>query len=646
VPVADAADLDSSSVGLNQIALGLTVLTATGIVAELTRRRRRQQQRRLPGNRLAMPDAEARTVERTLRAHQDPITIATLTQALAAVAARCRATGRDLPLVRAVTLSPEVLDLHTDDPGDPIEPFTPAGPGIWRLNRDTAINQVTDHEQTNPYPALVTIGATGDSVVLLNLEAAGTLTVTGDQLAASDALRALAVELATSALATATTLVLSPEFSDLAAVSDTGRVQGCNDDAIALRVDKVASAVSEILEDAGIADVNVARSRGVAPDTWTPRIFLTPIPTGAKPWSGVAIITAAPGGPGWDLRVDADGTGILDPLGLVIRTQRITAEDFHSVVGLLTLAADPEPSPADVVVSEASPRPQPIAKQSAPTMPSYALNARRDAVTTALPAPPTSERQGNEAGSVLTEGPRVCVLGRVEVQNTRPGHAHQRKSRAAELVVYLTLHPGASAHEIDEAMWPGRRVTHETRNTFVSRTRSWLGTAPDSTPHLPLVAEAGDYRVGPSVTCDWHDFLRLAHEGLTAGPEGAETLELALQLVKGRPFLGIDPTGYIWAESDAQEMVSSIVDIAHELCVIRLDQHDTRAVLKAAARGLLADPASELLYGHAIRAAALEGETDVIDRLVARLRVQTDAIDPDVGLSDEIIELLSSLSSS
>ncbi len=82
-----------------------------------------------------------------------------------------------------------------------------------------------------------------------------------------------------------------------------------------------------------------------------------------------------------------------------------------------------------------------------------------------------------------------------------------------------------------------------------------------------------------------------------------------------------------------------------KLCVIRLDQHDTRGALKAAARGLLADPASELLYGHVIRAAALEGQTDVVDRLVGRLRAQTEAIDPDAGLSDEIIELLSTLSS-
>ena len=646
VPVTDAADLDSYNVGLNQIALGLTVLTATGIVAELTRRRRRQQQRRRPGNRLPMPDAQAHTVERTLRAHQDPITIATLTQVLAALAAGCRASGRDLPRVQAVTLSPEVLDLHTDDPGDPVQPFMPAGPGIWRLNRDTAIDSAADAEQLNPYPALVTIGTAGDSVVLLNLEAAGTLTVTGDQVTATDALRALAVELATSALATATTLVLSPEFTDLAAVSDTGRVQGCDlDDAIAPRVDTVTSAVSEILDDAGVADVNVARSRGLAPDTWTPHIFIAPVRTRAQPWSGVAIITATPGGPGWDLRVDNDGTGILDPLGLVIRTQRITAEDFDSVVGLLTLATDPEPGRTDVVVSEVSSQPQPVAMPSAPRMPSYALNAHREAVPTALPPPPTSERQGNEVDSVVTEGPRVCVLGRVEVQNTQPGHTHQRKSRAAELVVYLTLHPGASAPEIDEAMWPGRRVTLETRNTFVSRARSWLGTAPNSAPYLPFVAEAGDYRVDAGVSCDWHDFLRLANEGLAAGHDGAETLERALQLVRGRPFLGIDPTTYIWAESDAQEMISSIVDIAHELCVIRLDQHDTRGALKAAARGLLADPASELLYGHAIRAASLEGQTDVIDRLVGRLRAQTEAIDPDVGLSDEIIELLSTLSS-
>jgi nucleoid-associated protein YgaU len=647
VPAARAADLDSASVGLNQIALGLTVLTAAGIVAELTRRRRRQQQRRRPGNRLPMPDAAASTIERTLRAHQDPLTIATLTQAFAALAATCRARGRELPRVQAITLSADVLELHTDDPGDPVEPFTLAGSGVWRLNRDIAINADADPGQPNPYPALVTIGTAGDSVVLLNLEAAGTLTVTGDQGAASDVLRALAVELATSALATATTLVLPAEFGDLAAVSDTGRVQGTDrDDATGPRVDAVVSAVSEILLDAGVTDVNVARSRGLAPDTWTPHLFITPVRTGAQPWSGVAVLTATPSGPGWDLRVDADGTGILDPLGLVVRTQRITAEDFDSVVGLLTLATDPEPGVADGEESQVSPQLPPAAVPSAPRLPSYALYAHRDTVSTALPSAPISEQQANASGSVGTEGPRVCVLGRVEVRDTQQRHAHQRKSRAEELVVYLALHPGASAHEIDEAMWPGRRVTVETRNTFVSRARSWLGSAPDNAPYLPFVAEAGDYRVSDAVSCDWHDFLRLAHEGLATGHDGADALERALQLVRGRPFLGIDPTAYIWAESDAQEMTSSIVDIAHELCVIRLDQHDTRAALKAAARGLLADPASELLYGHAIRAAALEGQTDVIDRLVGRLRAQTEAIDPDAGLSDEIIELLSTLSRS
>ncbi len=56
-----------------------------------------------------MPDPQTRIVEQTLRAHQDPITVATLTQALAALAATCQASGRDLPRVQAVTLAPEVL---------------------------------------------------------------------------------------------------------------------------------------------------------------------------------------------------------------------------------------------------------------------------------------------------------------------------------------------------------------------------------------------------------------------------------------------------------------------------------------------------------------------------------------------------------
>ena len=104
--------------------------------------------------------------------------------------------------------------------------------------------------------------------------------------------------------------------------------------------------------------------------------------------------------------------------------------------------------------------------------------------------------------------------------------------------------------------------------------------------------------------------------------------------------MGVDPATYTWAERDTQEMISAIVDVAHELATISLALRDADSAHDAAARGLLADPASEQLHRDAINAAALRGDVDEVDRLAARLRAQIRAIDPDGGLSDETIELL------
>jgi two-component SAPR family response regulator len=244
----------------------------------------------------------------------------------------------------------------------------------------------------------------------------------------------------------------------------------------------------------------------------------------------------------------------------------------------------------------------------------------------------------------VNKAPRVNVLGRVEIAGLLAGASSNRRARATEFVAYLALHPGASANEIDEAIWPGRRVAKEMRNSFVSRVRHWLGNDSDGRLFLPLVGDHGDYRLSSEFDCDWHDFLRLAREGLARGPNGADLLEQALTLVRGRPFLGIDPTTYSWAEADAQEMISAIVDVANVLSTTRLEQGDTRAAQDAAARGLLAEPGSELLHCDAIRAAAARGDSLEIARLSDRLRRQIESIDPDGGVGEATVKLLQELS--
>ena len=583
-----------------------------------------------------MPEREAAIVEQEMHAAQDPVTVETLRTALGALATNCRTNGTDLPRVMAVKISSAYLDLLTDDSGDAVEPFVSVGDGTWRLDRSATAGARGDGDLSVPYPALITVGVTDDAVVLLNLEAAGTLTVVGEDEQVDEVIRALAVELATSSIAAGAIVVLPESLVELSDVSDTSRVQCASDPEGAHRASTRAANVTAILSESGVTDLHEARSRGVAADTWTPEIFVASAPIDAAAWSGVAVI----GGDdetrsSWNLKVDPGGRGRLDPPGINLDVPRLIAADYGSLIELLR-SADVGSAP-----SASAPNGDELDEVSLVAI----TQDLPQAVLTALPLPPQVLPDDDGEELDVNTAPRVNVLGRVEIAGLPAGASSNRRARAMEFVAYLALHPGASAHEIDEAIWPGRRVAKEMRNSFVSRVRNWLGTDSDGQPFLPLVGDHRDYRLSQAVGCDWHDFLLLAREGLASGPGGTDLLERALSLVRGRPFLGVDPTTYIWAEADTQEMVSAVVDVAHVLSALQLGHGDSRAAQDAAARGLLAEPGSEVLHCNAIRAAAARGDSVEIARLSVRLRAQIESIDPDGGLAEATADLLRQVAS-
>jgi len=496
-----------------------------------------------------------------------------------------------------------------------------------------------DTDVGDPYPTLVTLGVADDTILMVNLEAAGTLTIVGDDDAAMAVVRALAVELATSPLTDGTALVLPPGLKSLADACDPGRVaQVDGSEAVSRYATTHRTAVAGILADAGVEDLHEARCRGVAEDVLTPEVFIKPdMSIVAAPWSGVIAVTTGADSDqdttsGWRLLLDPTGDARLDRLGLELHPQMLSAADFDAVIVMLATADRPS-SPAAVEPGDIGDEHPTLDAGSADSLAVHAVlpefgsrHARRWGI-----------RRRSRAGAM------VLVLGRVEVEGGDDDAVPHRRPRGTELVAYLALHPGASPHEIDEALWPGQRVTTQTRKQFVSRVRHWLGSTSDDQPSLPLVAEEGDYRLHPDVGCDWHDFIRLARRGLARGADGAGDLGAAIALVRGRPFLGVDPAGYTWAEPDIQEMISAIVDVSHALSATRLAQRDYRAAQEAAAQGLLAESCSELLFRDALRAAAARGDTDEAARLADRLRTQIEQLDPTAGPEEETVELLREL---
>lgn len=194
-----------------------------------------------------------------------------------------------------------------------------------------------------------------------------------------------------------------------------------------------------------------------------------------------------------------------------------------------------------------------------------------------VPAPARAADDADRAGATYDAAPTVLLLGRVVIEGAAGRIDSNRLNAAVELVSYLALNPGADHHAIDDALWPGRLVNKEMRNSVISRTRSWLGKNSDGDAYFPRVQDTGDsrYRLAQAVTCDWRNFQDFARIGLARHDEDGElALRRALTLVRGRPFAAIDPQRYAWAEPVVQEMVSAIADVAYELSTRRREAAD------------------------------------------------------------------------
>ncbi|WP_438490751.1 LysM peptidoglycan-binding domain-containing protein [Streptomyces sp. S186] len=245
------------------------------------------------------------------------------------------------------------------------------------------------------------------------------------------------------------------------------------------------------------------------------------------------------------------------------------------------------------------------------------------------------------------DGPMVRMLGPVDIVGARGSIESKRQRTCIELAAWLVLHPNLDHHAVDEAMWPGRETARKYRNATVSRLRTWLGIDEDGNPFFPPIATTSDarYALAPTVDSDWHHFQRLTAAAVKSpGAQAAVQLRAALELVRGRPFSGVNSRRYAWAEHQAQDMISAIVDAAADLAEHCLAQGDPRGALWAATKGLDAAPEMENLYRILFRTYAALGDYEALERAAEKL----DTLNMELGvdMEESTAEILAQLSKS
>jgi LysM repeat protein/DNA-binding SARP family transcriptional activator len=683
-------------------ATGVGALLAAGMLVLLGRKRSRQQCRRRPGQRIAMPPPELAAAELALRHTEDPVGLGRVDQALRTLSLMLGMTGRVLPGLRLIRLAGEDLELYLSEPGLPPAPFTGAADAtVWTLASDAALPTSEQLAGVGaPYPSLVTLGHDLDGAhLLIDLEHATHLSLNsprhghghgendgdGDG-GGSDGenglavLAALTAELATSPWADDLQITAVGCLPDLPAALGTGRVQHLPSlEQLLPALEHRVAAVRAALAAAGLQDLRHARTHGSPGqqhgDAWTPHIVVLAGPVRPDlrhrlagiahdlPAAGVALVTVAGSDSGvdsgfgqrteWTLTLESPEAGqdplaVLDPLGITLHPQHLNRQDLQKLLALISITdlpahslPDHEPGPGPLIADEPTLADLGRGLQDGTAATSH-VPCGTPAVDEAEPAANSNagpdRAAETAASSAVMPAPMVRLLGSVDLIGAR-GEVEQSKQRQlTEIAAYLTLNPGRDHSHLNEAIWPGARSLDNTRNTAVSKLRKWLGSSPDGRDYVPSVLSDG-YRLHPDVTSDWQQWLAL----LPAGSSTASTHDLAaaLELVHGKPFAGTNPRRYAWAERDRQDMISAIVDVAHELARRALLEADATLARRAAAAGLQADPGAELLWRDTLKAEWLAGDLDSVRHTAERLTALAEELGDD--LEPETIALLEQL---
>lgn len=591
--------------------LALSSLLAAGLLVALGRRRREQMWHRAFGQMIVRPEGGAAVAEQALRIGADTEATRLLDLGLRQMSKILSAEDRTPPTVYGVHLGAESLDLWIA-PSDrnPPMPWEGHDEGqVWRLRRDRPDEAPLDPDQLRdvlaPYPGLISIGTNDTGRVLVDLEAAhGLIALRGPAEVRRAVLAAIAIELATNRWSDHMRLTLVGFGEELSHIAPD-RIRTAASLAEALpEMEARAEEVRQALAASGADSVLTGRCRGVFGEAWMPHyLIMADEPTqeeadrlvmlartGQRMAAGYLVPGDVPGAT-WTWEVTAEGRLQAGVLGFDVEAQMVPESHYRAVVELFRTAARMEGAP----LSESTGEP-----------PAVAMGADQS---------PTVD---------------LRLLGTVEVDAPGPME-DSRRALCTEVLVYLATHPGGVHPTVlSGAIWP-RGVTVGVRDATIARVSDWLGRDSRGRPNL-YYDDGGRIKLGSEVRVDWSVLRWLVWRSAAEPASEMAYMSYALDLVRG-PLLADRPRGrYGWLATDdlEYEATARVIDIAHRLVLLRLDEGDARGAITAARAGLRLAPEDEGLWRDLLRATHAGGDQAQVRAVADELRHRIER-DPMVG---------------
>ncbi|MQY07323.1 BTAD domain-containing putative transcriptional regulator [Actinomadura macrotermitis] len=581
--------------------LAAASLLAAGLLSALGRRRRTQMWERAFGHMIRRPAGQAAATEHALRAGADPDAARLLDLGLRQLSKQMAAGGRALPTVYGVHLGPGSLDLWIA-PADrnPPTPWQAHDEGqVWRLDASAlpALDAADLSDVLAPYPGLVSIGTNDNGRILVDLEAAhGLIAVNGPGGTRRAVLAALALELATNRWSDHMRITLvgfGAELGEgLASVApDRIRAVATLEEALP-ELEGRSEEVRQALAASGVDSVLTGRCRGVFGEAWMPHYLIMADEPGeraadrlvalARTGTRMAAGYLVPGpvqGATWTWEVDDEGRLQAGVLGFEVDAQLVPEDHYRGVFELFRTAGELESVP---------------------------LPARRDDEA----EPPSAQQSSAD----------IRLLGPIEVDAPGPME-DARRELCTEVLVFLATHPnGVHPTVLGGAIWP-RGVSTGVRDATVARVSDWLGRDARGRPNL-YYDDRGRIRLGSEVRVDWAVFRWLVWRSAAEPASEAAYMSYALDLVRGPLLAGRARGRYGWlATAELEyEATARVIDVAHRLVVLRLDEGDARAAVGAARAGLRLAPEDEGLWRDLLRATAALGDPAQVQVVVDELR--------------------------